>query len=395
MPRQPRIYVENALYYITCKGNYNHNIFIDPADWQMFLELLKKYKEQYGFKLYAYALMSSHFHLLLELIAQREEQCKGGISEVMRDLNSSYTKYFNGQHGRKGHLFQQRFKATLVEKEPYLLKLSAYIHLNPEILNPSLSAQEYPYSSFGFYLGKTLPWAELIKGEKEEAVALLANTSYEEFVRGMTKESRLDLHKHLKKGALGSDDFKSRVEQAIADSEKKEEKTEAKKRLIPGKRLALLALALIIAGLGIAFALRFFFMPGARSISVQAASQYQLPGRIRNLLKELEDTEWTIRLVSFSGGPVRNDVIHFSEGRFSSRDLASKGYFPSEYSLIVEDDQRITWKVVMQQQGTQNRASWQGEIEEGRLLGTLSIRQRGLESRDFSFVSVGFRKKER
>jgi hypothetical protein len=34
-------------------------------------------------------------------------------------------------HRRSGHLFQNRFKSTLVEDDPYLRQLLAYIHLNP------------------------------------------------------------------------------------------------------------------------------------------------------------------------------------------------------------------------------------------------------------------------
>ena len=54
MPRLPRIYLEKALYYVTSRGDYSQDIFKDREDYKMFLELLKKYKGQYGFKLFAF-----------------------------------------------------------------------------------------------------------------------------------------------------------------------------------------------------------------------------------------------------------------------------------------------------------------------------------------------------
>ena len=99
----------------------------------MYFGLIKKYREQYQAQVYAYSLMPSHLHLLLEV----DE--KTTISTIMHNINSSYTKYYNGRYERKGHLFRERFKAALVEKDPkVLLNLTAYIHLNPkklEILN--------------------------------------------------------------------------------------------------------------------------------------------------------------------------------------------------------------------------------------------------------------------
>jgi putative transposase len=40
------------------------------------------------------------------------------------------TVYFNRQHQVVGHLFQGRFKSTVIEAEKYLLEVSQYLHLN-------------------------------------------------------------------------------------------------------------------------------------------------------------------------------------------------------------------------------------------------------------------------
>lgn len=156
MTKIPKDYIEGALYYVTARGDHNEEIFKEKSDYKAYVELLKKYKEQYGFKLFSFVLLSNHLHLLFEL--------KPGltISDVMHDLNANYTKYFNAKYKRKGHLFQERGKVVLAEKETYLLSIIAHMHLNPLLLNlvqddaHGLSTfLNYPYSSHILYAGIT------------------------------------------------------------------------------------------------------------------------------------------------------------------------------------------------------------------------------------------------
>ena len=50
MSRMPRISLEGALYYITCRGNHNQEIFRDGQDYQTYLQLLQKNRQDYKFK---------------------------------------------------------------------------------------------------------------------------------------------------------------------------------------------------------------------------------------------------------------------------------------------------------------------------------------------------------
>jgi REP element-mobilizing transposase RayT len=51
----------------------------------------------------------------------------------MKWLQGTYTQRFNRRHGVHGHLFQGRYKASVIDgEEPsYFLAVSTYIHLNP------------------------------------------------------------------------------------------------------------------------------------------------------------------------------------------------------------------------------------------------------------------------
>ncbi|MFH1442359.1 MAG: transposase [Candidatus Omnitrophota bacterium] len=164
MARIPRIHIEGALYYVTSRGDNNKEIFKEPVDYNMYLELLRKYKSQYGFKLFAFCFVANHLHLLIEL--------KTGItiSDIMHDLNANYTKYFNSRYSRKGHLFQERHKLVLLEKQAYLGKVSAYIHLNPVALGLAGKLEDYEYSSYVNYVSIFNTEKVSLRAPKGEAI---------------------------------------------------------------------------------------------------------------------------------------------------------------------------------------------------------------------------------
>ncbi|MDP2923499.1 MAG: transposase, partial [Candidatus Omnitrophota bacterium] len=66
MARPYRLQGEGLLYHITSRGDDRKKIFISKTDYHKFLEYIQKSKEKFKFYLYAYCLMSSHYHLLLE-----------------------------------------------------------------------------------------------------------------------------------------------------------------------------------------------------------------------------------------------------------------------------------------------------------------------------------------
>jgi putative transposase len=101
--------------------------------------------------------MSNHYHLLLSTP-------EGNLSQIMRHINGGYTTYFNNRHNRAGHLFQGRYKAILVDADPYAGELSRYIHLNPVRAGIAEQPEKYPWSSYADYIGKESPPGWLTTG---------------------------------------------------------------------------------------------------------------------------------------------------------------------------------------------------------------------------------------
>lgn len=147
MPRAARKKPEGAMYHITCRSISEVNLFQCDEDKEEYRSLIKRYKDMYKCKIYAYCLMDNHVHIFIN-------PCGSDISTVMHGLNSAYVKYFNKEHDRHGPLFQDRFGSTIVDNYTSYLRLSAYIHNNSKDL-PGYEGKEelYPFSSYGIYTG--------------------------------------------------------------------------------------------------------------------------------------------------------------------------------------------------------------------------------------------------
>jgi REP element-mobilizing transposase RayT len=67
MARKLRVQFPGAFYHVITRGNGGQKIFRDFQDFERYLSFLREYKVHFGFLLYAYTLMPTHIHLLLEM----------------------------------------------------------------------------------------------------------------------------------------------------------------------------------------------------------------------------------------------------------------------------------------------------------------------------------------
>ena len=114
----------------------------------LYLETLKKLeREPRLVNIICYCVNPNHFHLLLE---QTQE---GGIPEFIKRFAGGYTLYFNKKHGRRGPLFEGRYKALHVPDNDYLLHLSVYINLNFKVHKLRGQKANLVVSSWDEYIG--------------------------------------------------------------------------------------------------------------------------------------------------------------------------------------------------------------------------------------------------
>ena len=179
MARPLRIEFPHAVYHVTSRGNARQRIVTTDADRQAWLSVLGQVIGRFGWLCHAYCLMDNHYHLLIETP-------QPNLSRGMRQLNGVYTQVFNRRHRRVGHLFQGRFTAILVEKEPHLLELCRYVVLNPVRAKAVTKAGDWFWSSYRATAGElpapawlTVDWVLGQFGQRQKS----AQAKYRDFVR--------------------------------------------------------------------------------------------------------------------------------------------------------------------------------------------------------------------
>ena len=178
MARPLRIEFPGALHHVTARGNARQSIFRDDDDRRLLVGTLEAVVSRYGWLCHAYCLMDNHFHVVVETP-------RANLATGMRHLNGVYSQRFNRRWGRSGHLFEGRYQAILVEKDPHLLELARYLALNPQRAG-ICAAEEWRWSSYRATAGidpapcfLTVGW---LLGQSS-ADRRAAQARYREFVR--------------------------------------------------------------------------------------------------------------------------------------------------------------------------------------------------------------------
>lgn len=124
MARRLRIQFEGAVYHVINRGNYRRDVFETADRAAAFERCLFEVCERMRWRLFAYVLMRNHYHLAVETT-------EPNLVEGMHWLQSTFATRFNRFRQERGHLFQGRYQALLVEPDATLGRVVDYIHLNP------------------------------------------------------------------------------------------------------------------------------------------------------------------------------------------------------------------------------------------------------------------------
>ena len=197
--QRPHIFSINEYYHLYNRGTDKRPIFLDTHDYHRFIALLyfcnaegpldfqeifrshegRSFAELFTLKrntalvaIGSWTLMPNHFHLLVKEITP------GGITTLMRKVNTGYSMYFNKKYERTGNLFQGKFKSENVNNDNYLKYLFSYIHLNPiklikgesnwkedgikDLNNAKDFLSKYEYSSLQSYLKDNTTYEKII-----------------------------------------------------------------------------------------------------------------------------------------------------------------------------------------------------------------------------------------
>jgi len=124
MARRPRIEIPGASYHVTARGNDRQRIYFGNWSGRLFVRELDRAALRYGWRVFAYCLMTNHYHVILRI----DER---GLSHGMCELNGRFARTTNWVNRRSDHVFGKRFYARELGDEEYWDEALRYVVLNP------------------------------------------------------------------------------------------------------------------------------------------------------------------------------------------------------------------------------------------------------------------------
>jgi REP element-mobilizing transposase RayT len=142
------VIVEGGLYHVYNRFARGAALFDEGDESERFVDLLRRVRDRDGLTIFAYCLMSNHYHLAVRVGPV-------SLSRSIAFVQARFGQGYNRRHRSTGPLWQSRFKAKIVEDEGYLLQLVAYIHLNPVTAKLVNDPADYSRSGHRELLRKT------------------------------------------------------------------------------------------------------------------------------------------------------------------------------------------------------------------------------------------------
>lgn len=208
MARIARMVVEDekAVYHVISRTTLG-GLPIGDEEKTFFVDYLEDLGRRYFLDVLGFCVMSTHFHLLLEVTPPNEipkkavrerfgayygdkrewsdQEASGylarwtSLPEYVKELRQRFSWFYNQKHGRRGAFWSERYKSLLLEKGLPLLYCLAYIDLNPVRAGLVDRPEAYRWNSLGFrkrtsekndFLSLDIGWPALNVSSRKKAL---------------------------------------------------------------------------------------------------------------------------------------------------------------------------------------------------------------------------------
>ncbi len=180
MARTPRFIIpdEQAVYHVMSRTALE-GCPMGDVEKDYLLSIIKKLSRLYFVEVIGFCCMGNHFHLLVRMfpydhLADKEIKkrhvdfygderkfCEGhlpfyrqkwaNLSEFIKEIKQSFSRFYNKRHGRRGFFWGERFKSVIVENGDTLINCLAYIDLNPVRAGIVKKPEDYRWNSLGYH----------------------------------------------------------------------------------------------------------------------------------------------------------------------------------------------------------------------------------------------------
>lgn len=157
---------QTIFYHIYNRGINGENIFKSDHNYLFFFNKISEFLVAVC-DVYAYCLMSNHFHLLIKIKSDDELESFTKVQNPNADFNvkglhspqnifskqfarifNSYSQAFNKENNRHGALIESPFKRKAITSDEYLINTIIYIHQNPQNHSVVDDFSKYNFSSY-------------------------------------------------------------------------------------------------------------------------------------------------------------------------------------------------------------------------------------------------------
>ncbi|MBI5016843.1 MAG: hypothetical protein HZB55_15330, partial [Deltaproteobacteria bacterium] len=183
MARIPRLLLqgESATYHVISRSALP-GFSMGDVEKDFLLSLLRRLSRVYFTEVLGFCLMGSHAHVVVRMhtgedvdddemrvryrLSRARESASelmdgqipllrekwASLSEFVKELKQSFSRWYNRTHGRSGFFWGERFKSVLVEDGDTLINVLAYVDLNPVRAGIVERPEDYRWSSLGYHL---------------------------------------------------------------------------------------------------------------------------------------------------------------------------------------------------------------------------------------------------
>ena len=146
MGRHLRLQEPGATYHVTTHGIAELAVLPDDLARAHFLDLLAEAAARHAWRVRAYCVLTTHYHLLVTTP-------EGNIAQGMQHLNGRYAGWLNRERGRRGHVWEARYHGDPIRTDSHLLETIRYISLNPVRAGLCRAPSRWAWSSYSGLVG--------------------------------------------------------------------------------------------------------------------------------------------------------------------------------------------------------------------------------------------------
>ncbi|HVK31193.1 MAG TPA: transposase [Burkholderiaceae bacterium] len=209
MARLPRLALAGELHQVALRGHNGGAAFTDEADRTDFLAMLRQAALEQDVAVHAYVLLDAQVRLLCT--PARAD----ALGRLMQSLGRRYVLAFNRRHGRRGTLWEGRFRSGVIDAAHWLLDATVLIEDLPVQSGLVAAAGDWRWSSAAHHLGRLRDPVVTEHG----AYWSLGNTPFERelaharlLAHGIERPRAEQLERALQQGlALGSGAFLAKL----------------------------------------------------------------------------------------------------------------------------------------------------------------------------------------